>query len=1238
MELLLTEGVLSSNQHVQVVSLKALYLALSKGGTRVTEFITSRVWLMQHCVQQDAVEAASMIWEQCGLTLRSDFLSQLLPLLNVSSAVAAAAAKAIAHGVSFHPETIATIIDTLTQIYNSSLPPDTKSPAVPDAKNMIRRIPVAVEDTFITQRLAVAYSFNAIIEAKLIPSPMAALEFLLHSCDKQTSVQEAMQEAAKNIIKLYGLELKDEIIPLLQNVIAASQPTKDNVSNDSKYESTVILLASYYQHLSKDDPTLLVILELLLKALKAPVERIQKAVADNLIPVVQTLKPHEVLSSTLATLLTQVVEKGPQSTYGTRRGAAYGIAAIVKGLGIVSLKDHNIIPMLKDYCATGGIEQKQGSLFTIELLSEKLGLLFEPYIITLIPLLLSNSSHTSDHVRNAAQQTMQRIMNNLSGHAVKQILNPVLQTLQTESVWKIRQEALLLMGKMAHCAPKQLGTYLPTIIPPLLTAANDSHPKVKASALAALKDISSVIRNPEIANISNSLLDALCDQNKTTTALNTLLNTHFQHAVDAPSLALVVPVLVRAVKDRAGENKRKGAIIMGNICDMITDPKILLPYLNQMLECLHSMLLDPIPDIRTTSAKALRSIAAGVGAGPSLTWLQERVVAGGDVAGVSQGLAEVIAVVEEQERMSILLPLLQGATGSAVSIEGALWVLVFLPVTLQDNFSDYIGVSLPLVLNGLCSDNDLIREVAYRAGQVIVTVSGRKYTSNILPVLVRSCFNIDWRIRHAAVMLMGELLYMIGEIKANDDNNSHVMGLLHSHIGDVNDVLVALFICRSDSSKLVRQSALMVWKTVVSNSAKAVKDILSELINKLIELLCDDDEELKLVASRSLVEVIKKFGDVIIPLLLPYLNSVDDTKEDHNMGICIALHEICKTCTSKQVEVHMQQIMECLLPLLASGSSDVRQASGMALVSLYSTMGGSSIAPMFDVLSHSELAEVALRTAVHNLPSQFLEFYLPTVMDTMLSEHDCRILGIVVDAAATEVSAFYPAIISTLMHNLLEGNNGIEAACAMIMSSVQTPALPALLQCLAAYINEATATSSTATKRYAILLFSLLFQHAKVDYGQHIVTVQSLLLPCVVEQDKELLTHLLAALSSMATSIATDALVEHIVFMRNTLLSIVSETKHRVNYQSIIVDGRFMVPLLMLPKSLEPFIPIYMQGLMTGSDKVREAAAQGIGEVIQWSDAAVLKPYLVKVTGALIRVAGDRMTGSVKFAVLQVSF
>lgn len=180
------------------------------------------------------------------------------------------------------------------------------------------------------------------------------------------------------------------------------------------------------------------------------------------------------------------------------------------------LKQHDIVPRLKLLCEEGSVNARQGALLVFECLSERLGLLFEPYIITIMPVLLKSFSHASDHVREAAQMAAKTIMTKLSAHGVKQVLTPLLLSLPTETAWKSRQEAIRLLGTMAHCAPRQLAASLPQIVPKLVDAVSDSHPKVKESAKLAMADITAVIKNPEISQLIPVLLAALGDPaNKT---------------------------------------------------------------------------------------------------------------------------------------------------------------------------------------------------------------------------------------------------------------------------------------------------------------------------------------------------------------------------------------------------------------------------------------------------------------------------------------------------------------------------------------------------------------------------------------------------------------------------------------------------------------------------------------------------------------------------------------------------
>lgn len=248
--------------------------------------------------------------------------------------------------------------------------------------------------------------------------------------DRNDVVREYMLKAAVAVINLHGINNVDRLMNIFEKFFkkATSSGSFDNVRL-----GVVVCMGNLAKHLEINDPKLKPITNRLLEALSTPSQEVQEAVANCLSPLMPLVKNDA--SSILKKLLSRLFNS---ASFGERKGAAHGIAGVIKGLGILSLKQYEIMTTLTDAIQDKkNYKKREGALFAFEMLCSTLGRLFEPYIVHVLPHLLSCFGDSSEYVRTATYDCSKAIMNKLSAHGVKLILPSLLNALEGDS-WRTK--------------------------------------------------------------------------------------------------------------------------------------------------------------------------------------------------------------------------------------------------------------------------------------------------------------------------------------------------------------------------------------------------------------------------------------------------------------------------------------------------------------------------------------------------------------------------------------------------------------------------------------------------------------------------------------------------------------------------------------------------------------------------------------------------------------------------------
>jgi HEAT repeat protein len=776
----------------------------------------------------------------------------------------------------------------------------------------------------------------------------------------------------------------------------------------------------------------------------------------------------------------------------------------------------------------------------------------------------------------------------------------------------------------------------------------DSHSKVQNAGTTALKQIGSVIKNPEIQVLVPILLEALADpSSKAHVCLQSLLDTEFIHVIDPPSLALIMPTLKRTLELRSTESKKMAAQIIGNMYSL-TDKKDLAPYLPEVLPGLKSSLVDPVPEVRSMCAKALGAMVRGMGdesLGELLPWLLETLQSESsavDRSGAAQGLSEVL-LAQGYERLSQLMPRFiessQDVANPTHVRDGYLMLFVYLPIAFGEEFTPFLAELLPCILKGLADESEYIRDTSLQAGQTVVNRYGDTAVELFLPELERGLFDGNWRIRCSSIQLLGDLLYKVSGLSGKmsteseeDDNfgTEEARSAIIRCLGEErrNRVLAGLYMGRSDVALMVRQAALHVWKVVVTHTARTLREILPTLVALLLSFLGSENADKSKVAARTLGDLVRKLGERVLPEVIPMLEkglTSSDTKE--RQGVCIGLSEIIQQTSRDHILFYVDSLLPTVRSSLCDVQEEVRAAAAQTFNSLHNTIGprilDEVLTPLLnDLSSPSQRSEVAL-DGLKQVMAVKSRVVLPHIVPQLVKPPvNARALALLSSVAGEALHSHLHRIIPALIGSL-EGEVDQETwgAAEGVVLSVQGEPGPAILT---EELVKAAKKEGPQTRAAAMGLLQTMCSRSSVDLSEHVPQLIIFTTEAFNDPSDSVCERAWLCLEALVKRVNQKELPHYIGYLRKAL---------KTATNMLVGDELRGFSL----KGITPCLTILKEGLISGSPDEKEEAARVLIEVIHLSSSKTLSTgrVVMLIAGPLIRVLGDRYGWNVKVATLE---
>ncbi|KAF8481490.1 P-loop containing nucleoside triphosphate hydrolase protein [Gautieria morchelliformis] len=287
------------------------------------------------------------------------------------------------------------------------------------------------------------------------------------------------------------------------------------------------------------------------------------------------------------------------------KAAADKLAKEVSKTGLASLSDAHILDALHAFALNkkSGYERESAAV-GLHSLASVVGPPAAPILLQSLPHLYDLYMDKGEVVRNASVEAVKAILKLYPPESTGLVFR-TLEGVVEKGKWKAKVGALDSLKMFVKTARENVANELGSTLPKVELALHDTKQEVSSAATKCATALCTTLANPDLTPHIPMLVKCMSNPDQVPECIKALSSTTFVAEVTAPALAVLVPLLGRALNDRSMEVQRRTVVVLDNLVKLVRDPKVAARYLSGLVEGVAKIMNGAsFPEVRAFAAAA----------------------------------------------------------------------------------------------------------------------------------------------------------------------------------------------------------------------------------------------------------------------------------------------------------------------------------------------------------------------------------------------------------------------------------------------------------------------------------------------------------------------------------------------------------------------------------------------------------------------------------------------------------